>query len=246
MKKITKSICCFIWSLFFYKKNQNYLFIMGHPRSGSSLLMHILATNKAIIGSGEYFTIYKNKWSIKYAEFDIRRKRNKLFQTSQYIANQVLHISRTPNIELLNSEKIKHVFLIRHPEEALSSAAILSKKNQGFINKSKIVEQYINRLTNLTEIHAKLNANEYYFLTYHDLLLNTESTLSNLSEFLNLKKPLSSKYKIQNFTRKSGDPSVNITNGEIFKTESKRVDFEEKQLLKAIQVYETTCKKLKN
>ena len=42
-----------VFSLLKFKnKPYKFLFVMGHIRSGSSLLMHILATNPEIIGYG--------------------------------------------------------------------------------------------------------------------------------------------------------------------------------------------------
>ena len=45
MKNFIKNILISLWSPFKPNKNQFFLFIMGLPRSGSSLLMHILESN---------------------------------------------------------------------------------------------------------------------------------------------------------------------------------------------------------
>ncbi len=77
MKNFIKNILISLWKPFSPNPNQDYLFIMGHPRSGSSLLMHILESNDEIIGFGEYFTKYKDSKSLLKSEFDIRRKLKK-------------------------------------------------------------------------------------------------------------------------------------------------------------------------
>ncbi len=240
MKKALKNILCYFWKIFFQKRNQKQLFIMGHPRSGSSLLMHILTSNSEIVGYGEYFTVYHAHSDIMNAEFDIKRKRNKLFKKFLYITNQILHTSRTPNLNIFNSNKIKIIFLIRSPEEALSSSAILSKKKKGIIDEEKIVREYIERLQFFIKLFSLLEKEQWIFLTYEDLTVNTTKALDNLNQFLNLKIPLSSSYKLQDFTQVSGDPSVNITKGFIFKTNSKLLKFDENLMLKAKDVYQET------
>jgi hypothetical protein len=226
---------CFLWKIFFQKRNQKQLFLMGHPRSGSSLLMHILTSNNEIIGFGEYFTVYHSHSDLINTEFDIRRKRKKLFKNYFYIANQILHSSRTPNLNILKNVKI--IFLIRNPIEALSSSAILSKKKKGVINKEEIVNEYIQRLKFFIKLFPLLDKDQWIFITYEDLTENTNTTLNDLNQFLNLKASLSSSYDLQKFTQISGDPSINITKGTIIKTKSKLIDFEDIQLLKAKKVY---------
>ena len=58
MKNFIKNILISLWSQFKPNKNQFFLFIMGLPRSGSSLLMHILESNNELIGYGKYFIKY--------------------------------------------------------------------------------------------------------------------------------------------------------------------------------------------
>jgi len=100
MKKVIKNILFFTWSLLRQKKEQQHLFLMAHPRSGSSLLMHILTTNKSIAGFGEYLTKYINNSDFLKSEFDIRRKTLHFFKNYLYIANQINHHSITPNKEI--------------------------------------------------------------------------------------------------------------------------------------------------
>ena len=54
-----------MWKPFRPDKSQRFLFIMGHPRSGSSLLMHVLSDHDKIIGFGEYFIKYQNFWQLR-------------------------------------------------------------------------------------------------------------------------------------------------------------------------------------
>ena len=88
---------------------------MGHPRSGSSLLMHVLSDHNKIIGFGEYFIKYQNFESLIKSEFDIRRKSRQLFKKCEYIVNQVNHRSVTPNRDVIitNSRYFFKFLIIR-------------------------------------------------------------------------------------------------------------------------------------
>ena len=143
MKKEIKNILCFLWKLFFQNKNQKQLFLMGHPRSGSSLLMHILTSNNEIVGYGEYLIKYNDSKSFDLAEFDIRRKAGNLFGSFQYIANQINHHSITPKLELLDSKNIKLIILLRKPKETLSSNFLLAERKQKPMSQNDITDLYI-------------------------------------------------------------------------------------------------------
>ena len=58
MKNFIKNILISLWGPFKPNKNQFFLFIIGLPRSDSSLLMYILESNNELIGYGKYFIKY--------------------------------------------------------------------------------------------------------------------------------------------------------------------------------------------
>ncbi len=238
MKSKIKNIAFTIWSLFNKNNKQNHLFLLAHPRSGSSLLMHILTTNNQIAGFGEYLTKYKTEKDLKKASFDIRRKSGTLFSKVTFVANQVNHQSVTPTIKLLQKETVKVIFLIRNPEETLSSIAVLSKNKNRNLSQKEITSIYTERLQNLIYLAKNLPKEKYCFLTYNELVNNSEKTLERLSIFLELKTPLSKKYRLKKFTQKWGDPSQNITRGTIFKTNPEKILFKKEHLDNAQKVYE--------
>ena len=242
VKQFVKNILFLFWKKFRSNKDQEYLFLMGLPRSGSSLVMHILCSNSDIIGAGEYFTKYQNKEDLIKSEFDIRRKSNHLFKNNKYVANQILHSSRTPNHEILLESNIKFIFLIRNPMDTLSSMYHISKKNDPSITKTNLVDLYIDRMNDLKDLANHLDKNKWFFITYEDLLDQSVDILSDLSEFLKLEGPLSASYTDQRFSQVSGDPSENIKRGYIFKTHSEKVAFEEHILNKAFKTYQDSLK----
>lgn len=242
MKELIKNILISLWNPFKPTKNQDYLFIMGLPRSGSSLLMHILASNNEIIGYGEYFTKYNNSRTILKSEFDIRRKSGQLFKNCKYIANQVNHHSVTPKLDIIITQTNKHILLIRNPEDTISSIITLSNNKGMPMSEEEITNIYIERLDYLIKLSKQLNPSNWMFLDYYDLVNNSEKILKKITEFLTLKEPLKSKYELKKFTQKWGDPSINITEGKIIKTNSNKVNINPELIEKALLKYNETIK----
>jgi len=246
LKNFIKNILISLWKPFRPNPNQDYLFIMGHPRSGSSLLMHILESNDEIIGFGEYFTKYKDSKSLLKSEFDIRRKSNQLFTKCKFIVNQVNHHSVTPNLKVVISKTNKHLLLIRNPEDTLSSMIKLSDSVHQPMSQEAVTAIYIERLEYLKKMTDLIDPLNWVFICYDDLLNNSEENLKTLTNFLALKEPLKKEYQLKRFTQKWGDPSKNITKGEIFKPPSDKVKIEAELLKKASKVYNETYVFLKS
>lgn len=244
MKKIIKNILYKSWRFFRNKQKQDYLFLIGHPRSGSSLLMHILTSNEYISGFGEYLTKYEALIDLEKAEFDIRRKSKALFKEQKYIANQVNHHSVTPTIELLKSSESKIIFIIRKPSETLSSMAILSKKRNSNLSPTEIAEFYKDRLKEIREIADRISNHQWTFTTYSNLTNNPKQVLTSFSDFLQLSTPLTHHYNIQKYTQIWGDPSKNITKGKIINPKSPQIKISDKIIKPCEEVYQETLNHL--
>ena len=242
MKNFIKNILISLWSPFKPNKNQFFLFIMGLPRSGSSLLMHILESNNELIGYGEYFIKYTCSKKLLKSEFDIRRKSGQLFKNCKYIVNQVNHHSVTPKLDVINTEKNKYIILIRNPEETISSILILSNNKGMSMSEEAVTSIYIERLDYLMKISKIINQENLIFIDHKDLINDSDVILKKITAFLNLNKPLNSSYQLKKFTQKWGDPSINITQGKIIKTNSKKIKIKPELLEKAILKYKEAIK----
>ncbi len=236
-KKSIKSCAFFFWKKLFSRHKQDYVFIMAHPRSGSSLLMQILTNNKDIIGFGEYFINYKSMRSLKWFEFDIRRKTNSFFKGKKYVANQINDNSLTKSFNLASYSNLKYLFLIRTPQESLSSLLKLSEKKLGYSDQKNALKIYTERLNYFYNEIPKISSENRFFLTYHELTKNTDSTLKKITQFLELDTNLSSNYKVEKYTQIWGDPSENIVKGEIVNTNAVQVTLDKEILLQAEKEY---------
>ena len=72
------------------------LFIMGHMRSGSTLLMHLLVNHPQIIGCGERSVAYRSDDDLDKLELAARRSQHSLFRQVSYVVDQLNHDQFTP------------------------------------------------------------------------------------------------------------------------------------------------------
>ena len=215
---IFKLVVYKLWYPFFYNEKQTHIYIIAQARSGSSLLMHLLCSNSKIIGFGEEFTVFENKKAVSFSTFNIKFKQSKLFKKYKYIAHQVTSNLRTPNRELLSKNNNKIIVLVRHPKNVIKSMIAIANSKNKKITQEEIASYYINRLDFQKKLMLNVSKKSCCLICYEDLILEPEIELKKISTFLNLKKPLSNNYSLQKFTQISGDPSNNIIQGKIFKT----------------------------
>ena len=218
------------------------IFIMAHMRSGSSLLEHILSSNSDVLGTGEQSRIYNSNLDIKKSELFIRKKNQKLFNKYKFIIDQILHNKYTPNLELLNNNNIKFIFLIRNPDETISSIENLGGP-YGINEKKKFSSSsyYSNRIEYLIKLSKLIPEKDQIFITYDQLIFESQSTLNKLTSFLQLKTSLKTVYNLKQTTGKLGDTSKNIKEGVIVKTKKNHIEIDTDIKNELNKFYLRTC-----
>ena len=188
-------------------------------RSRSSVLSHILGSNPDICGYSELHLFY-------HTLLDLIKMQEKLKKDSQcniqkkYLLDKILH-NWAFNDDIFKKVKSKFIFLLRKPESTLKSII-----NMGFItgedwykDPEQALKYYCSRLERLEKLSIKTKGN-YFFIESDELIYNTETTLTNIATWLELKHPLTKEYSIFNNTGKPkyGDPSAIIKSGILMKT----------------------------
>ena len=200
-----------------FKRPYAFIHILAHPRSGSSLLVHLLASHPNICGFGES--------KLQYAsENDLEKLPNKVLLTlrrfprlgrEKYMLDKLVHdfLLSTENSDILCSEDCRVIFLIREPHSTIRSIMRVLDYDL-----SRAVDYYLTRLDSL-ENYARVvsKAQDSIFIRYKELLYNTDEVFDLLQQFLELKEPLSEEYAILRTTGKFGygDSSKNIFLGHI-------------------------------
>jgi hypothetical protein len=198
---------------------QEYAFILSHMRSGSSLLAHILASNPEILGYGESMTRYSTArdFDLLALKAAVMLRRFPLKGSERYLLDKLLHnvLLSPAAMGLLICHDVRLVFLLRSPEESIASL-VRSLDN----TREQAVQYYVDRL-NVLHRYAEQVPRGYpaVVFTYHQLVHETELIFRVLRSILELRVPLSERYKLLPTTGQPGigDFSDNIRAGRILR-----------------------------
>ncbi len=217
---------------------QQFIFLLGHMRSGSTLLQHLLISHPQICGLGERNLAYKNENDLWKLVARCRWKYQKPFYKYSFFIDQINHNHLTPTIDLLKMDTVKIIFLLRKPDASISSLLRLSEKYyDGKWTPESATDYYVNRLQFLQRSMQKLDNSTYWLVQYEGLIHHSEKVLSQIADFLNLNSPIQQTYKTFDFTGKKGDPSQKIDFGKIKTTTSPLLKINADLLEKANQAY---------
>jgi len=196
-------------------RSSNMLFIIGHMRSGSTLLTHILANHPEILGYGETQHVYQSTKDFGLIAYSILRKFRRLIPRERYYFDKVLHDDKHVTHKLLTYNDTRVILLARRPDRALKSILSLGLKKTE--TEEKALQYYTDRLTTIKNLATVLGKYRCHFITYDDLTDNPAKALQSLSSFLELSTPLSEEYKLLWSTGKAGigDSSESIAAGRI-------------------------------
>ena len=226
IKQLTKQVMSWGYTLQRRGMVQKKVILLGHMRCGSSLMVHILASNPEIAGDGEtHFSYCAASDLEKLASnvyFNVRR-----FRPVKLVLDKILHDEYIVKDEILNAECCTFPIMAR---EALSSVSSMVTTLPGrFLKSNPSVEEllpiaadyYRRRLDTLcryAEILARRG--KCWYFTYEDLLAHTGRVFRMLELCLELRYPLNEHYAIGPKTgiHGYGDPSANIKRGYIDRT----------------------------
>ena len=213
------------------------IFILSHMRSGSSLFSHILNSNPEIIGYGETHINYQSEADLKALQFKVYWQLKNPQMRHTYILDKILHDHKILNTEILRSPDIFSIFLIREPQKTLAS--ILDIKPNW--SEEKAVNYYCDRLETLGD-YAKIISDKerYFFLTYDQLIHNSERIFLDLQNFLKTASGFSEEYEILKTTGKRGigDSTEKIKAGRIIKSERKlNITISPEAITRAMEVF---------
>ena len=193
------------------------LLILGHMRSGSTLLLHLLLTNKAIASLGERNATYDTPDDLRRLAALARLQRGTVFTPLGYAADQVNHSRLTPNPGLFGHARLRTIFLLRNPVDSLASLMELSRTYYGQSwTITGALDYYLARLQFMAEVgHRLVGTGHAVFVTYEQLTESTAPTLARLQQFLGLSDGFSVVYSRQHFTGIRGDPGPKISLGRV-------------------------------
>lgn len=230
-------------------KPQLHLFIMGHPRSRSTLLAHLLGSHNQIVGHIEAFRSYQSRLDLWKLRIQLHRMGNVTTNTlylldklnlNQYqIASHILQLTPT-----------HFIFLVRRPQPTIQSIVRLGRTHEAvhyYGNVERAVTEYCTRLARLVQDGQRFGSHSC-FIESDQLIECSDDVLGMLTAWLELDTPLQKSYSVFPETGKiwHGDPSPAIRSGNILPTvdHNDQIEIPASLLVQAEQAYSMCCTQL--
>lgn len=190
--------------------------VLGHMRSGSSLLHHLLVSHPLVLGRGERSKPYRSEADFDRLLVDVWAHRRRLPPPEATLCDQVNHGRLLPAEGLLLHPRVRKVFLVREPRPAVASLVHVL----GHLSASPLAQATDHYLSRLADLRRNAGQDpdraRQFFLTYESLTGPARQTvLAALSAFLGLDPPLQESYRVFDFTGQRGDRSERIRTGRI-------------------------------
>lgn len=200
---------------------KDYIFILSHIRSNSSLLSHILGSHEEISGHSEMHQSYNGIRDLVKLRYKISRFQTPANLKGRYVLDKMLTDRSRISSNILSRSNIYWIFLLRSPEDMFKS--IINMGNnlvdiEWYRDPDKILKYYNARLKNMGVYAQKLRGKSV-LIKSEDLINDTEVVLNFLTDWLGLESRLKPEYNIFSDTGLPwfGDPSGVIKSGHIVK-----------------------------
>jgi len=217
------------------------LLLLGHMRSGSTLLLHLLMTNPEISAVGERGVPYASRADLARLALATRAMRRAPFRRLRYVADQVNHNHLTPSSALLQHPRVRVLFLLRRPEDTVASIVHLYRVHyEQPWSTSRAVAYYVERMAGLAKLGESLADVQRAAVIRHEALMQSpEATLEVLRLFLGLRQGFSQTYETHSFTGSYGDPGPHIAAGRILRHRqpAPHLDLTQAQLQQITEAY---------
>jgi hypothetical protein len=196
---------------------RRYLFVLGHMRSYSSLLCHILGSHPVIDGYCETHVKYRTR-------FDLLRLRSRVVKLTgeplrgRYVLDKVLHNYPLAS-SILRSPNTLSIVLVRRPVPTVQSIVNMGLHYSDvawYRDLDAVARYYEERVGALVQLAEELRG-RVMFIEAETLLSRTPDVLQSIGRMLELSEPLQSDYKRFAHTGEGGfgDPSETITTGRV-------------------------------
>jgi hypothetical protein len=224
---------------------RSYILVLGHMRSYSSLLCHILGSHPEIAGYAEMHLSYRNV-------LDLLRLRARVFRSlgcvlpGRFVLDKVLHDDYLVAPSILRRQDVYAIVVVRRPAESIQSVLAMGERIPSVAWYSDVdaaVDYYVKRLRSLATVRDL--ASHCLFVRAEDVVHETSRALAEVEQFLGLQQRLTDEYDMFPHTGDPGwgDDSAAIRAGRVVRP-AKRSDGgapPQTALAPAIRSYEECC-----
>ena len=221
-----------------YLHAAGYLFVIGHMRSYSSLLAHILGSHPRIVGYAEMHQKYRNMLDLLELTRKVERTCDKAC-AGRYVLDKILHPQALKE-RVVSRADVRVIAIAREPEASIAS--ILAIRAGGIDSIESASMYYEERMEALVRVTEARNGDVAY-VDGETLLDDTDRSLRTLSAHLGIEPALQGEYSTFRFTGvpKYGDPSEWIKSGRVVRRRAPlpRLQLTEAQAGRLSQSYES-------
>jgi len=196
---------------------QHYLFVLGHMRSYSSLLCHILGSHPQVDGYCETHVKYRTR-------LDLIRLRSRVAKFTgeplrgRYVLDKVLH-NYPFAASIVRSPQTRAIMLVRRPlptVQSIMNMGLYYSDVAWYRDLDAVARYYEERLAMLVRLAGQLQGRVIY-IEAESLLTRTADVLQGVGRLLSLSEPLRPDYRRFAHTGEGGfgDPSEAISSGRV-------------------------------
>lgn len=197
---------------------REYVLILSHMRSYSSLLAHLLGSHPEVSGYAEMNVAYKRRRDLVRLRAEVARSLDGRLE-GRFVLDKVLHDHHPISHAVLSAPVVHPIFLVRRPVKALASIVKMNERLPElalYPGGSEVTTYYVNRLATLEQL-ALDRRDGAFVLRAESLVTDPETALARLGRFLGLRTPIETSYSTFPLTGVpgSGDFSGAIWEGHI-------------------------------
>ena len=200
---------------------REYVFVLGHMRSYSSVLCHVLGSHPEISGYGEMRLAYGRPRDLVRLRARVARSLGTA-PKGRLVLDKILHNPYDVSLRILDgAAQINPIFLVRRPAETLPSILRMAKRlgYEEWTGVEGAAAYYADRLAGLERLggfcrHALV-------LRAEEIITDTTATLDAIARLLDLGEPLRSQYSTfpETGVAGRGDYTDALRSGEILQLE---------------------------
>lgn len=224
---------------------REYVLVLSHMRSYSTLLAHLLGSHPEIAGYAEMNLTYARRRDLLHLRAEVARSIDGRLK-GRLVLDKVLHDRHSVAPVLLRDPAVHPVFLVRRPAETLSSILRMNERLPDmtlYPGEEGATAYYVDRLAALERL-GRQREGQAFVLRAERLVDQPDATLQRLRRFLRLETPIETSYSTFPLTGVpgTGDFSDAIRQGRIRPAEPPSAGLElRSDLLEAAEHAYATC-----
>lgn len=206
---------------------RQYVLVLSHMRSYSTVLSHVLGSHDEISGYAEMHQAYGGP-------IDFLRMRARVARAldgrldGRFVLDKVLHDRYRVSTAVLDRDDVRAIFLVRQPPETLASIIAMGRRIDAmkrYADVDTAAEYYVRRVHSLAAM-ARSMSSTALFVPAEAVVGDSQAALDSIAAYLGLSGGLQPSYQTFKHTGEEvwGDSSERIKSGRIDSRADRRPD----------------------